>query len=268
MFQRTVLIVAVLSISLAHAGELDWLPEGDLFAPLVADPQEPRFFASIQAWDEGFERDTIGSVGLGTTFGLVRGDGWQLGLQGAVFSIFDLEVSSFDLLDSDFRFAVPLTVRRGAWSLRARALHRSSHVGDELLVALLPGGFQREEFSYEAFEALIAWEESGWRVYGGGGWIFHSAEPLDRGLFQAGLERSGKPASWQRARWVAAVDVKLWEQTDWEADVSAKLGIELPSADSNRSIGFMLEGYDGNVQHGQFYVLQTTYVGFGIVFGL
>ena len=260
------LMICCLLLSTA-APLAEWLPDGDLFTPLTADPKEPRFYTAIQGWDDGFDRDTIGSVGLGTTYGLFRGEGWQLGLQGAVFSIFDLEVSTFDLLNSDFYFAVPLTFRRDAWSLRARALHRSAHVGDELLLALLPTGFEREEFSYEAIELIGSWEESDWRVYGGGTWIFNSAEPFERLQVQGGIERSGRPASWRKTRWIVAADVQLWEETDWNVDTNLKGGIEIGHEDGKR-IGFLLEAYDGNVQQGQFYQLETSYVGFGIVFGL
>jgi hypothetical protein len=115
-------------------------PAGDVFTPLVADPLEPRNFLSVLSVDSETVQTTLGSVGVGANFGFYRwagqqpGDGWQVGLFAAVNSQFDLEGTSYPLVNTDFRFGVPVSFRNGAWSGRARLYHQSSHLGDELIL--------------------------------------------------------------------------------------------------------------------------------------
>ena len=67
------------------------LPTTQLFTPLRADPKEPRVFVSALQVDSAPRDTTLGAVGFGEHFGLVRretanGEGWQLGIAGAVFA--------------------------------------------------------------------------------------------------------------------------------------------------------------------------------------
>src|SRR6267378_1524180 len=83
-------------------------PAGDLFAAPLADQKQPRFHTTWQRWRTGSGSFDIASVGFGENFGLVRwprghaGDGWQVGISGAVFAIFNLDSPSFDLLNDDY----------------------------------------------------------------------------------------------------------------------------------------------------------------------
>src|SRR6187200_2853617 len=84
------------------------LPRGDVFCPLLADPKGQRSFVSYlhETSDDG-DMD-LGSVGISEAFGLFRvngskpGDGFQMSLNGSVFAQFDLDVSSYDLLNADY----------------------------------------------------------------------------------------------------------------------------------------------------------------------
>ncbi len=92
------------------------LPATQIFAPLRADPKEPRFFVSVLKVNSGSRDTTIGAVGFGKNFGIVRretraGLDWQLGLAGAVFAQFDLEAPSSDLINADYVIGLPLTWR-------------------------------------------------------------------------------------------------------------------------------------------------------------
>src|SRR5215510_2433521 len=122
-----------------------FFPEDQIFCPLIADPKEPRSFVSFlrgrfRSLDHPSGRDTsIGSVGLGDDFGLVRrggpsaGEGVQLDVEGAIFAQFDLGSSSNDLINADYLVGIPLAFRRSGFSMRARIFHQSSHLGDEFL---------------------------------------------------------------------------------------------------------------------------------------
>src|SRR2546426_3326681 len=58
-----------------------------VFEPLLADPQEPQFFATYLWAHSPRLASRLGSVGFGQTIGLVRGRDWQGGgAAGGVFA--------------------------------------------------------------------------------------------------------------------------------------------------------------------------------------
>jgi len=143
-------------------------PQDQIFCPLIADPKQPRSFASLlRGTFPSVERPsgkgaTVASVGLGDYFGLVRwggpraGEGLQLDVVGAIFAQFDLDAPSNDLINADYIIGVPLTFRRSGFSILARIYHQSSHLGDEFL--LRTSEIQRENLSFESLELLASQE--------------------------------------------------------------------------------------------------------------
>src|SRR6476469_9489393 len=107
------------------------LPRGDVFCPLLADPKGQRSFVSYlhETSDDGDMN--VGSVGISDAFGLLRfggskpGNGFQVSLQGSVFAQFDLDVSSYDLVNADYIIGLPVTMRSGVFSMRLRLYHPS-----------------------------------------------------------------------------------------------------------------------------------------------
>src|SRR5256885_16952882 len=70
-----------------------------VFEPLLADPQEPQFFATYLWAHSPRLASRLGSVGVGQTIGLVRGRGWQGGdAAGGVFGV-NMQVPTHALLD-------------------------------------------------------------------------------------------------------------------------------------------------------------------------
>ncbi|HEU4400965.1 MAG TPA: DUF1207 domain-containing protein [Candidatus Polarisedimenticolia bacterium] len=249
-------------------------PIGDLFTAPLADQKQPRFHTTYQRTRVGFGTFDIASVGFGENFGLVRwprkreGDGWQVGISGAVFAIFNLDSGSKDLLNADYIVGFPISYRSGDWSARLRVFHQSSHLGDEFLLLPQPGPpVTRINLSYEALELLGSRERRGLRVYGGATRIFASDTPLGRRRLQAGVDFRGNPRHWRTARVIAGVDVEAWDETDWDRDWSFKGGLQFrsPYGDA-RSLQLLLEYYNGHSPHGQFFTLNIEYVGLGIAY--
>jgi hypothetical protein len=252
-------------------------PAGDLFTAPLADPKQPRFHTTYQYWKTGNGNFDVAAVGFGEDFGLVRlprereGDGWQLGISGAVFAIFNLDTRSRDLLNADYIVGFPLAYRSGGWSARLRPYHQSSHLGDEFL--LQPEDeqpvpqVQRINLSYEALELLVSREENVMRVYGGGTRIFASETPLGRQRLQVGMEYRGNPRGWRTARLVVGLDVEAWDETGWDRDYSIKAGVKFRSPYGEaRSVQTLLEYYHGHAPYGQFYKLEVEYLAFGIAY--
>ena len=253
-------------------------PSGDLFTPPLADQKQPRFHTTWQRWRTRSGTFDIASVGFGEKFGLVRwprghaGDGWQLGISGAVFAIFNLDTPSMDLLNADYYVGFPISYRSGRWSGRIRLFHQSSHLGDEFL--LQPQDTQpvppapRVNLSYEAVELLGSYESDGARVYAGGTHIV-AIDPsgYGRNRVQAGVEYRGNPVHWRTSRLVAGLDVEAWSETDWDRDWSAKAGLLFRSPYGEaRSTQLLLEYYNGHAPHGQFFQVDVRYYGIGIAY--
>jgi hypothetical protein len=256
-------------------------PEDQIFCPVLADPKEPRSFLSLlRGTFPSIEKPSgkgtsIGSVGLGDSFGLMRwggpraGEGVQLDVVGAIFAQFDLDSVSNDLINADYIIGLPLTVRRHGFSIRARVYHQSSHLGDEYL--LRGTDIQRENLSFESLELLASQEIGPLRIYGGGERIFRrDPDNVAPKLFHGGAElRSGRAGVVQL---VGGVDVKSTEQHNWSQAVSGRAGVELARPERGghplRLVTILLETYNGPSPYGQFFQEDISYVGVGIHFSL
>ena len=255
------------------------LPRGDVFCPVLADPKGVRSFVSYLRGDAAEFASDVGSVGISDSFGFFRfggtgDDGVQLGLSGGVFAQFDLDASSYDLINADYVIGIPLTIRRGAFSARARVYHQSSHLGDEFLLrAERP---DRENLSFEALELLLSQDVGALRAYAGGEYyVNRSPVTLPRKLGHAGAEL--RPTAGARfgnvglVRLVAAGDVKaVGEAGAWNVGVSARAGFEVgrPRAGTvpERRWSLLFEFYDGPSPYGQFFNDDVRLMGVGLHF--
>ncbi|MBT8338151.1 MAG: DUF1207 domain-containing protein [Gemmatimonadetes bacterium] len=268
-----------------HPGEVSgtvFLPEGDLFCPLLADPKEEHSFVSYLRGDfpalrDGVDADprlNMASVGLADVFPLVRfgagsrGNGLQIGLAGAVFAQFDLDAPSYDLINADYLVGFPISFRSGSFSSRLHIYHQSSHLGDEFLLRTT---LTRENLSFEAVDLVLSQEMGPARIYGGGEYIFNrDPSTLESSLVHGGAEV--RVGSLRGVRLVSALDVKFTEQHDWDAGISARAGFEFAlwrdEEHPPRLWGLMLEFYDGPSPYGQFFQEQVRWVGLGLHFSL
>jgi hypothetical protein len=267
-------------IHAAEASGTVGFPQDQIFCPLLADPKEPRSFVS---WLRGTFRSlddpsgtgtTIGSVGVGDSFGLIRwngstaGNGVQLDLVGSIFAQFDLGAPSNDLINADYIIGVPLTFRHSGFSFRTKIYHQSSHLGDEYL--LRDEDIERENLSFESFEFLASQEIGALRVYGGGERVFHR-EPASVAtkIVHAGAELRSPRAG---AQLVAGLDLKASELHDWSPATSGRIGVQFARSGAGdhpaRLVTLMFEMYQGPSPYGQFFQDDISYVGVGLHFSL
>jgi hypothetical protein len=256
-------------------------PQDSIFCPILADPKEPRSFAS---WlhgtfrsldDPDGEGTTIASVGLGDSFGLIRwggpapGEGVQLDAAAGIFAQFDLGAPSNDLINADYVIGLPLTFRRNGFSTRVRVYHQSSHLGDEYL--LRSDVITRENLSFESFEVVVSQEIAWLRLYGGGERLFRrEPDTLALKVAHAGAEiRTARAGGIQM---VSGIDFKATEQRDWSPAISGRVGVEFirsgPGGHPARLVTLMLELYEGPSPYGQFFQDDIGYLGFGLHFSL
>ncbi len=253
------------------------LPQGDVFRPLIADPKQPHFFASWLWTRSPLITSQVASVGLGEDIGLIRGRGgrWQVSVAAGVFSQFNMETKSNDLINTDFVIGFPLTYERGPYSARARVYHQSSHLGDEFILNNNP---TRVNLSFEALELLASRDFGEVRVYGGGEYLFrHEPADLKPGLFHWGVE-GRLPGTVVRlgglggGRLILALDAKSSQERKWQTGWGARAGLEfLPagmSPEARRRLSVQLQAYDGPAPYGQFYLDNVRSVGLGVHFSL
>jgi len=246
------------------------LPGGVLFGPLIADPRWPHFAASWQHYTGDRQLTDVAAVSFGESFALYRdrvGSGWwEVGLHAGVFAVFDLDSSSFDLINADYLVGIPLTYRQGDFSAIFRLFHQSSHLGDEFLLRTRSN---RVNLSYESVDLRLSYEFGEvLRVYGGGGYLFdQDPTNLDPLSAQYGVELTSPwPGPDSRWRPIAAVDIQHREENNWSADASARLGVEIEGVLATRKLQILFEYFNGHSPNGQFYKNRVEYYGIGTHF--
>lgn len=244
------------------------LPEQELFAPLLADPRQPRFSVSYLHYRSPTNEFAAASTAFGEYFGLASGvfgksGSSQVGIQGGVFALFNLDAPSSDLINADYWIGLPVSYRKGPWSYLLRIYHQSSHLGDEFILG--NPGINRVNLSYEDMKFLVSYEWERWRLYGGGGYMLHSDPDLAPKHLQGGVEYV-RPRAAGRLSFIAAVDIQSSEELDWRRSRSYQAGFELRSR-SPRRARLMLEHFRGHSPNGQFYLESLRYTGLGLYFG-
>ena len=215
------------------------LPQGDVFCPLLADPKNSQSFASWErvSTKSSFGTD-IGSVGVADRFRTLVALG--VAPRQATASCRSVSkaastlsstwrVPSYDLINADYVFGVPITARIGSFSARVRAYHQSSHLGDEFL--LRADHPERENLSFQSVEAILSFDVSFVRVYGGGEYLFNQQPERVEHAHRPRRHRAPPAQSALRVGWgihlIAAGDVKALEREDWKAGYSVRAGLEM-----------------------------------------
>ncbi|MXS82125.1 DUF1207 domain-containing protein [Nitrosomonas oligotropha] len=250
------------------------LPAGHLFKPLLADPRWAHFSAAYRNFqNDNFDGRNIASVSFGETIPIYRrnlGESvaqWEVGLQGGVFSDFNLGAPSSDLVNSDFIASVYSSFRAKQFSAFGRIYHQSSHLGDEFLLRKEGSAFERVNLSYEGVDLRLSYEfPYGVRLYGGGGGLFHK-EPsaLKVWMVQYGAEfRSPWRIGSAPVRPILAADFKNFQENNWGTDISARAGIEFENLQVlGRKLQLLVEYFDGHSSSGQFFKNKVEYIGVG-----
>ena len=244
------------------------LPEQAMFAPLLADPRQPRFSMSYQRYEIGDAPFNAGSVAFGEYFGLAAGflgkkGSSQVGIQGAVFALFNLDGPSNDLVNADYWIGLPITYRRGRDSYLLRLYHQSSHLGDEFLLG--NPNITRINLSYEDAELLGSYEWERARVYGGIGYILNSEPEIARSHARIGAEWV-RPQALKGFDLLVGTDIQASAELDWALSRAYQAGFELRRGGSRR-VRLMFEHFNGHSPHGQFFREKLRYNGVGLYFG-
>ena len=253
--------------------ESKFLPRSLLFAPLHADPRWPHFSMASRRISSGTEPQSTGSANFGETFGLYRdaaplGGQWDLALQAAVFSVFNMDAFSKDLVNADYTVGLLTSYRNGPFSGFFRIHHQSSHLGDEFI---LNSGVpvNRVNLSFEEIDLKLSYELTAWlRVYGGGGVLVGKGDPatLGRGTSQFGAELT---SPWTllsgKIRPVVYADFQANERSHWAMSRSLMAGLQFENARiGDRQVQLLVEYFKGPSPNGQFFAQSIDWIGLGL----
>ena len=252
------------------------LPTGHLFKPFLADTRWAHFSAAYRNYQtKNFNGRDIASVSFGETIPIYRANfgqsaaQWEAGLQAGVFSDFNLDGASADLINTDFTVSAYSSIRSGQFSAFGRLYHQSSHLGDEYLLGQLAlnSKFQRVNLSYEGVDLKLSYEfPYGVRLYGGGGGLIDKTpSALKVWSTQYGIEfRSPWRFDFASMRPIIAADLKNYQENNWSTDVSARAGVEFENLKVlGRKLQILAEYYNGYTPSGQFYRDKVEYIGVG-----
>ena len=252
--------------------ESKFLPQGLLFAPLHADPRWPHFSIAYRSISKGVGPDDTGSANFGETFALYRDaaplDGqWEIAIQAGVFSTFNMNTSSRDLVNADYTAGLLTSYRTGPFSGFLRIHHQSSHLGDEFILNS-PTPVNRVNLSFEEIDLKLSYELSAWlRVYGGSGVLVdRDPKTLGRGTSQFGAELT---SPWTflsgKIRPVAYGDFQANERSNWAVSRSLMGGLQFENARiGDRKVQLLVEYFKGPSPNGQFFTQRTDWIGLGV----
>jgi hypothetical protein len=250
--------------------DLGFLPAGDLFDALIADPRWPRFSMGYRYFPNEREVGNVAAVSFGETIALYRDRGpsgalWEIGFQAGVFSIFDLSAPSSDLINTDFFAGLQATYRMNDMSTFFRIFHQSSHLGDEFL---LRNRIDRVNLSFEGIDLKLSYRPFDWlRLYGGAAYLFNR-DPSDLKPWgtQAGIELQTPWRFWGNSTGlVTALDLQNREESRWSTEISVRGGLQFERPQSFlRKISLLLEYYKGHSPNGQFFDRKIEYFGPGL----
>jgi hypothetical protein len=296
MRTRGIFLVSCTALFLPNQGEAQssgfdrLFPHVRYFASPFADPLEPRLGLGLLQTnlfkaaalgrersrplfipdpdDAGFDVNAVTSIG-GTlpTWHLKQYDdgGIVVALQAGVHGRFRIEYPTREDVGQDWFVGVPIEVARGPWSGRLRFMHRSSHLGDELVETT---GASRVEVGGEYVDFLAARNfSSSTRVYGGAAWIFRSYTEFapvllavgrgDRTMFQLGGETGWYPWLNGRMGWIAGLDWRRAQRTGWQDSFAAAGGLSVKTP--ARGARLLVRYFNGASLLEQFFLTHEHY---------
>jgi len=251
-----------------------FLPKGQLFYPLIADPKQPHFFLGTRYYVTPSQNFLAGVAGFGKEFGLIRwtssseNEGFQLSVDGSLSAQFNSQSPSTHLINTDYSGGIPISWRRGDFSILLRPYYQSSHLGEELF---LTTKIDRINLTYEAVQLLFSQEWRSFRFYGGGE-VLVRCEPSDLGrwIIHGGSEWIRREIWFWKAKPFVALDLKSYQENAYFVDTSLKGGLDFSGNElrlvARRHLRLLLEAYYGYSPHGQFYADKNFFAGLGMAF--
>lgn len=247
-------------------------PKSEIFQEFIADTEQPYFYATItrQKLDNS-ESFTMGMTGCGETLGICN---WKFDTQKAmqidlnigIFSQFNFDTNSQDLINADYTIGLALSYRSGNNSLKIKIHHKSSHLGDEFILDNYYEGKHYDNVTYEGLELMLSKDIKNFRIYAGYNHLIHVDNDIENSIYQAGLEYRKRSKKLNKLSYVTGLNLRNIKYLKRETNRSLKFGCEYKK-DNESYVKILLEHYKGYMPFGYFYDIETTSNGIGIYLG-
>jgi hypothetical protein len=256
--------------------ELNWLPQGLLWHPPLANPREPRCYVTFGSIDGQHVVDTS----IGATFGLLRygpvdrpQEGFQIDVFADMFTRFAIRNA---LTAADYRAGVPLTFAIDNWQMKLSYEHSGCHLGDEYMLLgwnygvqvakPLPTDVDRDEAVFGIARVLY----DSIRLYGQVGYSFTDNDALlgeSRARYDWGVEYSPPSFHPLLGGPFAAFDMDLRGENDFFPGITVQTGWQWKTREKRRSSARVaLTYYNGLSPFGQFYGQREDWYGFTAIY--
>jgi hypothetical protein len=188
--------------------------------------------------------------------------GWQLDFEGGFIGQFDIE-HSLDNIGWDGHYGLMVTYKPSpGFGFRFGSLHDSAHLGDEYHERT---GRERIGYTREEWVAGVSWKPAlHWHLYGEGGYAPEVKAFQDKLRLQAGMEYLGR-TEWIKGSngWYAALDLRAYEESDWNPRVTAQIGLLIPTGFGTNKYRLAMEIGVGRSVLGEFFANDETYIALG-----
>ena len=267
-----VLIILLSDNSFSESSSYKTLPEIEIFDVLIADPRESIFSMRREKYKTEDESYSAAVVSFGDYLPVLEFDGggdgesYQLQIDGSLFALFNLDTSSYNLINTDYFFGLSLAHSDGKnFSYRLRLYHASSHLGDEFIID--NPDINRENSSYESLEYILSYKIDGLRLYGGGSYIVRANSEIKEKPtnVKLGFEYYYPVIFFKQEELIFASNFHMQERSDWRGSISILLGASIAKSNT-KEIRLMANYYSGNSVQGQFYEEKLRYYGLGLYF--
>lgn len=285
LFKVTILVFLFPFLSFLSADEhesdrrapMGWLAQNPpLYETMLADPRKVFYSISYRFFDNAIS-DNIGAVSLGDHIPFYSWEDVEIfsqkgrldfSIQGAAWAIFDFDNKDdiAQIINADYLVGPCLSYRSGKASYRLRLYHTSSHLGDEYLLANLPG-IIRYNPSHEALDLFASYDlTEALRFYAGLGYIIRSDKNFSIQPLHTEFGAECRLFGWKSQNVALlyqpflAMHFRFWEDKQWSGDETYLLGLEISRLDRlGRKLRFYLEYHDGYSVEGQFSRSKTSY---------
>jgi hypothetical protein len=264
-------LILLLLCSSTSAETDDWLfPDAELLPTLKGGARDPVTQGQfVYSWNNptAYGPGAAGEVSISQAAPVFRlagtstEDALVVGLEGAAFARFSLQVVTRELVNTDWVFAVPLVWHRGEDWLRLRYYHTSSHLGDEYQRRFGPSSvnFSRDGADLTGYVRPYA----GVGLYALSFWSVNS-HPEESQLweFRGGIEYDPDDGVTWRPFFTA--DIHVEEGTGWTPRWTLQAGLWMPKVQT-RPLSVLLQVIEGPSPMGQFRERNGGQVSLGLI---
>lgn len=249
-----------------------WLPKENLFETVIWDPLSGQTGGSLNAfWDEGAFAEKVYATFI---FGMQRsfykreyasGLKWDIGLDFGIFTQFEFKKNRKNLLNTDFRMGIPITLMKDSWALRLNLFHLSSHFGDDYIFRNDIEDYTPASLTYEQVDLSFYHYRGTSRYYAGIGIVLRSNADRKLLSFHAGFDGRKVINQAKTISLIWGAHLNLDEQTDYKIGIKPGIGFQFGREDQ-KPLKLILEFYTGPALYGAYEFKSITQFGLGLYY--